>query len=602
MKDYSRSQGVEIVPKKKLNKEITKKAQEIVKVELEKKTQEITSKITSDIAEQAKLEKVFNQNEAARFRIPWGFNQWVNSDRKMGSDIPFSYLRRMATLYPIARACINYRIRQLTKADWDITVNDEIGDEKGYESQIKAAREFFKHPGDGLKFRELVTIIVDDLLVTDALAFEYQRDRAGRLLGVVPVDPTTIVLRVTEQGGTPPPPDIAYAQYIKGKKIAEFTTDELFYGMMNKKSYSPYGLAPLESLILQAESALRGTMYNLNYFRESNVPEGFLTLPEDVATTPEVVQQWQQWFDDMLSGDSRGVHRLKILPGGATYTPAKKPEDMAFERFEMWLLQQTCAVFEVPPQEIGVTYQVNKATGQTQQDSGTVKGLYPLANYVRELLNEWLTEKLGFENLQFVWVDLNPVDRKEEAEIAQIEINMGALSVDEYRVEHGREAIGLGPYVRTGVGVSLVSDLLNAPVTDKPLAGDPANQGDPAPESGDTIEENKPTGNNPDNNEAPKAKVKVLDENDLEQQDIKRWRKCVYADLEKGRELRINFKSDFIKKETYDLIQEGLKGVTNKFQAKIYFDQFLDPEIKASLRLLKASEDMRRFENAEYVE
>src|SRR3990167_6096172 len=220
--------------------------------------------------------------------------------------------------------------------------------------------------GHKTRLRELLTIIVDDTLTIDAVTFEISRLRGGKFQNLVPVDPTTIALKVTETGATPEPPDPAYVQIIGGRNIAEFTTDEMIYEAMGNRSYSPYGFAPLESLILQAEAALRGTLYNLNYFRENNVPEGFITLPTEVAQNKVQVEEWQMWFDSIVAGDQRMTHRLKILPGGAEYIAAKKPEDMAFEKFELWLLQQTCAVFDVPPQDIGITYQVNKSTAESQ--------------------------------------------------------------------------------------------------------------------------------------------------------------------------------------------------------------------------------------------
>lgn len=501
-----------------------------------------------------------DKGKAMQFNVPMGYNQNASPDNRIHTTVPFAYLRRMATNYPIARACINRRIRQMTQLQWEITVIDEIEDEAGYENTIKAVKDLLKTPmGYKTRFRELINIMVDDTLTLDATCFEYQKTRGGDFIHLVPVDPATIVLRVTEQGGTPMPPEVAYAQYIGGKKIAEFTVDEMLYETYSARSYSPYGLAPLESLILQVESALRGTLYNLAYFKESNVPEGFITLPEEVASSKEEVEQWQQWFDLLMAGDVRFQRRLKILPGNATYTAAKKPEDMAFERFEMWLLQQTCAVFDVQPQDIGITYQVNKATGETQSDIGKERGLYPLANYVKEIFDGLIQEELDLPELQFIWVNMDPVDQKEEIEVAEKEIKIGALSVDEYRQEHGREPIGLGHAIFTGSGPMLVEDFLTKEVIE-------------------TDEKNE--------------------QEELMEEDLKRWRKCVYNDLSKGKPIRTEFKSEYIDPETRKEISTSLKGVHSKVQAKYLFDQYLDDDIKTSMKLLKIASQMREVENA----
>ena len=525
------------------------------------------------------------KNEATRYRMIRQVNAQNNPDRKPFSDVPFSHLRRMAVVYPIARACINRRIRQATQLSYEVTTVPEIDGEKGYEAQIKNVKAFLKHPmGHKTRFREFLSILVDDILTIDATCFEIARLRNTTLdvsRGLVPVDPSTIVLRVTETGGTPIPPAIAYAQIIQGQVIGEFTTDEMMYESLSSRSYSPYGLAPLESLILQAEAAIRGTLYNLNYFRENNVPEGFITLPEEVATTQDQVEEWQQWFDAIVAGDNRMVHRLKILPNGSEYTPAKKPEDMAFERFELWLLQQTCAVFDVPPQDIGITYQVNKATGETQSELSRERGLIPLTNFIKEIMDDIIQSLLGFENLQFIWTNVNPVDRKEEIDIASEELKLGALSIDEYRQEQGREPLGVGHMVWIGDRLIPIEAV---------VSGEAFQQ---QQQTGD--EEKKPTKDERKEDEEEDEAKKY----EQELKDIKKWRTCIYRDLEMGKPLRKDFDSRYIRDDIKKSIQFGLKEVFSHEQAKALFNEFLDPEIRASMKLLQVARQMRGLENAD---
>lgn len=552
---------------KQPNSVVAKKVKKEVKKEVSKATEGLITKeeLKTELFKQDKLNE-----KAMRFRMPMNFNSNTSPDNRIHSTVPFFFLRKMATNYPIARACINRRIRQMTQLEWDITTIDEEIDEKGFKPQIVAVKEAFKSPmGHKTRFREMLNIMVDDILTVDCLAFEYEKTFGGDLLNVVPVDPTTIVLRVTETGGTPVPPTSAYAQYIAGTLIGEFTTDEMLYETYSTRSYSPYGLAPLESLIIQVESALQGAIYNLSFFKEGNIPEGFINLPEEIAGDLDQVKQWQSWFDNIMAGDVRFQRRLKMLPGESTYTPTKKAEDMAFERFEMWLLQQTCAVFDVQPQDIGITYQVNKATGDTQQQIGRERGLIPLANFVKEILDTLIQEEMGFEQLQLQWLDLNPTDRKEEIDIAAKEIEIGALSVDEYRAEQGREAIGLDHYVKTGGTVQLVEDILNPKV--EPV-------------------------------DAPNAKPEKEDEDEEELKELRRWRKAIYNDFDKGRLLRTKFPSDKISEETHKSISTSLKGINSKQQAKYLFDQYLNTEIKASMKLLKAATEMRRVENATFTQ
>ena len=535
------------------------------------------NKIVQQELEKAKM---LEQKEAFRFRMPYVYNQQTNPDRKPGSDIPFSYLRRMAVLYPIARACINRRITQITQLDWDITTVDEEEKEEGYAKEIEVVKAFLKQPlGHKTRMREMLSKIVEDVLTVDAISYEIRRTRGGDFLNLIAVDPTTISLRVTETGGTPEPPNPAYEQIILGKVVARFSTDEMIYDSMKSRTNSPYGLAPLESLIMQTEAALRGTLYNLNYFRENNVPEGFVTLPEELVTTKTQVEEWQEWFDALVAGDAQMTHRLKILPGGSEYTAAKKPEDMAFERFEMWLLQQTCAVFDVPPQDIGITYQVNKATGETQQDISDQRGLFPLYNFIKEVLDDIIQNDMGFDRLQIIARNINPKDRKEEVDIAEKEIKMGALSVDEYRIESGREPLGLEHYVVVGNQVVLVKDLLAGKLTIAPVVQD-------------------------ENRDKNKDKDRDIDEDDTDEEaeklminELRKWRRCIINDLKVGKALRKKFPSDHIPEDVRASIVKGLEHVDTKEKANMVFDQFLDPHVRASMTLLRYAKRLKDIEN-----
>jgi len=577
-----KSTNTKLVPAKNL--------QELIKINDEKL--QLEKSIPALVQEEIQKVETLNRNEAMRYRLPYRINDTKDPDRKPGADVPFSYLRRIAVLYPIARACINRRVRQITQLEWDITTIDEVKDEKGYAGQIKAVKDFLKQPmGHKTRMREMLTLMVDDVLTIDAVCFEMQRTRGGDFLNLVPVDPTTIALRVTDTGATPEPPDPAYVQIIQGQPVAQFSTDEMLYEVMNPRSYSPYGLSPLESLILQAESALRGTLYNLSYFRENNIPEGFLTLPEDVAQTKTLVEEWQMWFDALVAGDPRMTHRLKILPGGSEYTPTKKPEDMAFEKFELWMLQQTCAMFEVQPQDIGITMNVNKATAGSQQDIGKERGLLPLGNFIKEIFDDLIQMELGLTNLQFIWRNINPTDHKEEMEIAEKEISLGALGVDEWRAENGREPLGLKPYIQTSSGPILVEDFVAGKVgpaaTQATAAAMAENKTSPTNGNNEENKNNPPKGGEM----TPEQKQKLMD------QDIRRWKKCVYSDLERGVKIRTKFDSDYIDGQTNEEIADALQKVQSRLQAKLLFDQYLDPEIKASMTLLKFASELRRIEH-----
>ncbi len=278
----------------------------------------------------------------------WNYNS-VNFDKARKKVYPqgvnFDTLRQFAVFYPIARACINYRKAQLLQLDWDITpieVNERKDDTK-YHAEIDELKDFFHFPvGDKTtSFRAFLNQVLEDVLVLDALAIYKRKTRGGKPFGYQPIDAATIKLRLNPDGTIPLPPEAAYVQTIK-LDSKELTIDDLIYGSMNPRTHDPYGLAPLETLVIVVTTALKLQTYNLGFLLEGNIPEGFIELPRDIASSRDQLQDWQNAWDAMLSGDPRYQRKLKFLPEGMKYQPTKKSEDMTFERFEKWLLESTC--------------------------------------------------------------------------------------------------------------------------------------------------------------------------------------------------------------------------------------------------------------------
>lgn len=383
-----------------------------------------------------------------RDRLPFD-NPYPTARSKPGAGIDFAALRRFSTQYDVARAAINRRKRQLNGLEWSI-VNADEDDETDNTKLIRELKKEFKQIGGyRVRFRELMDTMVDDLLVLDAVALYKRPNLGGGLYQLKPVDAATIVLELDEDGGTPMPPETAYKQVIRGKVQAEFTADEMYYEMLNPRTYTPYGLSPLETLVLGVSSALKSELFNLHMLTEGNIPEGFFGVPE--SWTPDQIKEFQALWDAALAGDTRATSKLKFVPSGkgATgYEPAVKPSDMKYKELQEWLMMKTCMLFEIQPQELGFTDTVNKSTGEVQQDIGLNSGLVPLARFFEEIFTDVLQEDMGYENLKFKYTGLDYTDEKRDAEVAEIKIRSGQTTVDEVRKDRGQKPLGVDkPFV-----------------------------------------------------------------------------------------------------------------------------------------------------------
>lgn len=483
-----------------------------------------------------------------KWNVPSGWNQYTGKNKKKNEvNVDFSVLRTFSVNYPVARACIDYIINRITELDWDITTVEQNDAEK-FENDIATATQFIQHPyglGRRQRIKDLTKEALEDLLVLDALALYLEKTRSSELLSIIPIDASTIKLRVDQLGRTPQPPEIAYQQVIDGKVVTELTTEEMYYTVRKRRTNSPYGLSPLESLILQVEAALRGEKFNTDYFKEGNDPEGFYTLEADY--TPDQLRELQNSFDSMMAGESPMRRRVKFMPPGS-YSPTRRPEDMAFERFEMWLMQQTCAVFGVPPQEIGFTHDINRSTSRSQQDTVLMRSVKPIASFIADVYTDIIQTELGLNNLKFIWVDLDPTDAEREAKIDKMYIEAGVYSVDEVRQRLGKDPIGLDHYLVTRFGPQLVRDILNPPTQQQ------------------------------------------MEQDDLNV-EIRRWRKCVMNDLSKGTEMR-HFGSEIIPDDIRQEIETGLTYVKNKADAAKLFEPFLSREVHALRKVLSLTREL----------
>ena len=523
------------------------------------------------------------------------YNPSVSRDgtkvRTTNYGITFRQLREFSMSYPIARACINHRISQVTQLAWAVTPKEVVQEEDEVEATRKKSKEITKRlkfpTGDrSLTFRGFLTQLIEDILVLDAGTVERLENLGDDVTGWRPFDAATIELLLMPDGSTPKPPKPAYQQKVQGTVTARLSTDEMYYKRMHPRTNTPYGLSPLETLVVTITTALKLQSWNLAYLTEGNVPEGFVQLPKDIISSPEQLAEWQSAWDAIFSGDPRFQRKLKFLPEGMKYEPTQRPEDMTFERFEKWLLLNTCAVFGVPPQNIGFDFDSNRAIAETQYEVGKERGLLPLTQFLKELFDEIIQEDMGEEDFEFTFLNLNPTNKLEEAKVADIMIRIGAMGIDEFRVGEGLRPIGVDPYIMTPIGPIFVHDLMEQsargldpamPYTEaaSPLKGGGTESNATATTNPETLRDQareaatgvKTGSEGRDDKSKASKKADIL-------QDLKKWKKVAKNDLKLGRNQR-GFYSNILKHRTQELIKMGLETAKSNDDVNAIFEPFM---------------------------
>jgi len=360
----------------------------------------------------------------------------------MGSRISFETLRILSVAYPVARACIWRRIRQALAVDWEITPREGA---KISDAAAAEAKEFFSTHGGlggpGMRVRHFISSVLEDLLVLDAVVLYRLPTRGKKTHSLLLVAPETIRILADEKGWLPLPPDPAYKQYIQGREMGSWSSQEMRYEMMNPRSITPYGLAPLECLVTIVEAAIRSELWNLEWFTSGNLPEGLILMPKD--WTPEQGREFMTYWDSTLQGDVGKRQTIRLAPETG-FKEFKGRGDMQFERLQSWLAALTCAIFDINPTTIGLSAQVYKYAQEGQIDIARLWGLQPLLQFLKELFDDILATDLEMPEMEFRFSDLEEEDALAVAQTNDLLLGK-VKTVNEIRQEQGLEAME-GPW------------------------------------------------------------------------------------------------------------------------------------------------------------
>ena len=269
-----------------------------------------------------------------QFNFETGYN--ISTRPRSHERVSFDTLRGLVESYDVASICIHHRIDSLRSLDWNLTAAEwYTGDVK---DAVAAGKKALRRPDGINSFETWFAKWMYDVLAYDAGALYRLRNRAGRVVGMQPVDGTTIAPLLDYWGNPPQAPAEAFVQYVNGLPWNWLTRDDLIYEPFRPRNNSPYGHAPIESVILNANTDIRFQIYFLQRFTEGNIPEAFASAPE--TWSPDQVEQFQEYWDSFMYGDQSRKHQIRWMPGGSTIAWSNE-KDFA-DPFSLFLMRKTC--------------------------------------------------------------------------------------------------------------------------------------------------------------------------------------------------------------------------------------------------------------------
>jgi hypothetical protein len=391
--------------------------------------------------------------------------------------VTFHTLRALADNCDVLRIVIEKRKAQMARLPWQIRVRHSGNGKRPTTAQLSASTrsrieevtELFKRPTFGTNFRSFLRGLLEDLFVCDAPAIFLQRGSSRNIVGLRQLDGATIKRVIDDWGCTPEPipwdgrrpidwngqtvtrenylslgfeatngflMPPAYQQVLKGLPAVNYTTFNLIYKPMNLRPGHLYGYSPTEQVMQTVSIAMRRAMSQLQYFTEGSQPDALYGLPD--TWTPDQIERYQAYWDNMFSGELGNRRRLKFIPGAnkSAYVATKEPP--LKNEFDEWITRVVCAAFSYPPSAF--VSLSNRSIAEQHDKSSEEEGLRDTMEWAADLFNEVISEHLDIDDLEFAWSEESEVDQKVQSEILSRYVSDGVMTINE-----SREVLGLEP-------------------------------------------------------------------------------------------------------------------------------------------------------------
>ena len=343
-------------------------------------------------------------------------------------------LRRFSET-PVARRAINTIKDRIAGMRWRVQSKPGAQELPDAQERIGILTRNLDAPNPDDSFRSLSEQVLEDLIVGGFGAMEVEATGdVDQPLAFFPVDGATIRMRADWDGL---PSSVRYEQ-VTGKAGPDanilLTDEELIYMRLNPRTFTPFGLGRLEVAFEVINSFLGANRY-AGRLASNSVVEYALWLQ---SVTPEQHERLIRWWQDEIEGTGR----VPIL------SVENKPEVLRFGggtdadlrlQWQEFLLRIIADAFDLPPQSLGLERDVNRSTAAEMSDQAFRQAIVPTARLFAESLTRGaIAKKLGWDDLEFIFTDCDsPGDAMEEAQIQQILIQTGVLTVNEVRRMRG---------------------------------------------------------------------------------------------------------------------------------------------------------------------
>ena len=392
--------------------------------------------------------------------------------------VPFKTLRSAADQIDILRRCVEVLKSKVVGLEWDIVISDSASEkiisESGgnhlqamaqarnkFSPDIDRMVDFWTMPDiqEGLTFTDWIKLCLEEILVLDAWALWPQKTVGGDLIGFKVLDGSTIKPLINDTGFRPTPEQgPAYQQILYGfprtefgitddspEADGEFTSDQLIYNIMNRRTWTVYGYSPVERSLMIADIYLRRQQWIRAEYTDGVVPELIFETDATFGNNPELLRAYENILNDDLAGQTEQRKRARIMPAGLKAVQLQGYAEKFSDVFDQYLVTSICGHFGVLPTEIGFSSKGGMGSSghqESEAQAGQQLGLEPLSEWIAKVLTNLSYSYLGMpRELEFKFMKSNREDTEQQAKRDDMEVRNGGMTLNEHRAEGGQPLI-----------------------------------------------------------------------------------------------------------------------------------------------------------------
>jgi HK97 family phage portal protein len=342
-------------------------------------------------------------------------------------------LRRFAET-PIVRRSINVIKDRIAAMDWQVRLRRGFTQEGNAEldQRMLALRRTLEEPNEVDSFRTLIEQVIEDALTGGFGSIEMAATGdPARPAMLWPVDGASIRMNPQWDGQAD---SIRYAQMALGEANGvELRDNQLIYVRMNPRSFTPFGLGPLEVAFETVNQFLSAHRF-AGKLAANSVAQYALWLNEASPAQHDRLIRW--WQDEI-----EGTGRVPLL------STEQKPEVLRFAQgtdadlrlaWQQFLIRMVANAFGLPPMLLGLEGDVNRTTATEMADEAFRGAILPLAQLIADHFTRDLFAKcIGWPEFEFAFNDLSARDEATELSVQVQLLQAGVLTVDEVRAMRG---------------------------------------------------------------------------------------------------------------------------------------------------------------------